>query len=275
MIDFNFFILPIIAFIVAFLTSQAGVSGAFLLLPVQISLLGVTSPIASTTNLAYNIIAIPSGIQRFRKEKRFILPLALSIIAGSIPGAFIGVFIRTKFLLDPKVFKLFVGLVLISLGLKLILMKERKIDAVTAIQIKQVSLKKVIFSFASKDFPFSPIIIFFLLLFIGTIAGAYGIGGGALLSPILISVFLLPPHAIASATLTGTFTTSIMGVCFYYMLGYSPNWKIAILFGIGGMLGMYVGARTQKYVPERAIKFILAALIFVPALRYIFCYFMP
>lgn len=86
-----------------------------------------------------------------------------------------------------------------------------------------------------------------------------------MLSPILISVFLLPPHAIAISTLTGTFTTSIMGVCFYYMLGYSLNWKVAILFGIGGMLGMYVGARIQKYIPERAIKFILATLIFVPA----------
>ncbi|MDL1955424.1 MAG: sulfite exporter TauE/SafE family protein, partial [Candidatus Desulfofervidus auxilii] len=106
-----------------------------------------------------------------------------------------------------------------------------------------------------------------------TISGAYGIGGGALLAPILISVFMLPPHAIASSTLTGTFTTSIMGVCFYYLLDYPPNWKIAILFGIGGMLGMYTGARTQKYIPERVIKIILAFLIFIPALKYILDYF--
>ena len=271
---FYLFILPAIAFFIAMLASPGGVSGAFLLMPVQISLLGVTSPVANATNLAYNIIAIPSGIQRFRKERRFIFPLALSIILGSIPGAFIGALIRIKFLLDPRPFKFFVGLVLICLGLRLILIKRRKVDAVTDVQIRYMSFKKVIFSFAHKEFSFSPVIIFLLVLFTGTVSGAYGIGGGALLSPILISVFFLPPHAIASSTLTGTFTTSIMGVCFYYMLGYSPNWRVAILFGIGGMLGMYVGARTQKYIPERAIKFILAILIFIPALKYIFSYFL-
>ncbi|MDL1956301.1 MAG: sulfite exporter TauE/SafE family protein, partial [Candidatus Desulfofervidus auxilii] len=45
----EYFLLPLIAFIIATLTSQAGVSGAFLLMPVQISLLGITSPIASAT----------------------------------------------------------------------------------------------------------------------------------------------------------------------------------------------------------------------------------
>ncbi|MDL1956030.1 MAG: hypothetical protein LWW95_03110 [Candidatus Desulfofervidus auxilii] len=47
-----------------------------------------------------------------------------------------------------------------------------------------------------------------------------------------------------------------MGVCFYYLLGYPPNWKIAI-------------SRTQKYIPERVIKIILAFLIFIPAAKYI------
>jgi len=142
------------------LASQGGVSGAFLLMPVQISLFGVTSPVASATNLAYNVIAIPSGIQRFRKEGRFVLPLALSIIAGSIPGAFIGTFIRTKFLLDPKLFKLFVGIVLISLGLRLILMKKKEIDAVTDIQIKQVSLKRSYFPLPIKISPFRQLLSF-------------------------------------------------------------------------------------------------------------------
>ena len=34
-----------------------------------------------------------------------------------------------------------------------------------------------------------------------------------------------------------------------------------ILFGIGGMAGMYLGARAQKYVPARAIKVMLCLII--------------
>ncbi|HDD35470.1 MAG TPA: hypothetical protein ENF30_01580 [Candidatus Desulfofervidus auxilii] len=86
------YFLPFIAFFIAILTVQAGVSGAFLLMPIQISLLGIVSPVANATNLAYNIIAIPAGVLRFKKERRFILPLIFSIITAAIPGVFIGPF---------------------------------------------------------------------------------------------------------------------------------------------------------------------------------------
>lgn len=60
----------IVAFVVSFFTSMGGVSGAFLLLPFQVSVLGFTSPSVSPTNLVYNIVAIPSGVYRYIKEGR-------------------------------------------------------------------------------------------------------------------------------------------------------------------------------------------------------------
>ena len=63
--------LPIlVSFLISSLTSTGGLSGAFLLLPFQMSVLGFTSPAVSATNLLYNIVAIPSGVARFYKEKR-------------------------------------------------------------------------------------------------------------------------------------------------------------------------------------------------------------
>jgi len=267
------FFLPIIAFFIGMITVQAGVSGAFLLLPVQISLLDITSPVASATNLAYNIIAIPVAVLRFKQEKRFILPLILAIIAGAAPGVFLGTLLRTTLLLNPKPFKLFVGIVLCLLGLKLIFAKKEKEMAITSVEIIKNSLLRLKFRFGHQTFSFSPLIIFAVTFFTSIISGAYGIGGGALLSPLLISVFGLPPHATASATLSGTFITSIIGVFSYAHFGYTPNWPIAFLFGIGGMSGMYVAARIQKYIPPFLIKIALACLIFIPALRYIIGYF--
>jgi uncharacterized membrane protein YfcA len=52
----------LVALAVSFVTSMGGVSGAFLLLPYQVSALGFTSPGVSSTNLLYNIVAIPGGI---------------------------------------------------------------------------------------------------------------------------------------------------------------------------------------------------------------------
>ncbi len=43
---------------------------------------------------------------------------------------------------------------------------------------------------------------------------------------------------------------------------------MGILFGIGRMDGMCLGARCQKFVPARAIKWVLAGIIVFTALKY-------
>jgi hypothetical protein len=53
---------PLVAFLVALLTTPAGISGAFLLLPFQMSVLGIVSPSVTPTNLVFNIVATPGGI---------------------------------------------------------------------------------------------------------------------------------------------------------------------------------------------------------------------
>jgi len=65
------FIPPLVAFIVSFFTSMGGISGAFLLLPFQMSFLHFTSPAVSSTNFLYNIVAIPSGAYRYMKEEEW------------------------------------------------------------------------------------------------------------------------------------------------------------------------------------------------------------
>ncbi|RZB29990.1 MAG: uncharacterized protein SRB1_02270 [Desulfobacteraceae bacterium Eth-SRB1] len=91
-----------------------------LLLPFQVSVLGFTSPAVSPTNLVYNIVAIPSGVYRYVREGRMAWPLAWVIIAGTLPGVFIGAILRIKYLPDPKNFKLFVGCILLYVGLRLL-----------------------------------------------------------------------------------------------------------------------------------------------------------
>ncbi len=86
-------------------------------------------------------------------------------------------------------------------------------------------------------------------------------------------------YTVAGAALLGTFLTSLVGVFFYSRLSAaggvstSPDWALGFLFGAGGFAGMYLGARMQKYVPERIIKFMLGSMIVSLALRYVSHYF--
>src|SRR4030042_6003202 len=114
------FIPPLVALIVSFFTSMGGVSGAFLLLPFQVSFLNFTSPSVSATNFVFNIVAIPSGVYRYLKEGRMAWPLTWGVIVGTLPGVFIGYYLRILFLSDPMAFKFFVGCVLLYIGIRLL-----------------------------------------------------------------------------------------------------------------------------------------------------------
>ena len=49
------------AYGIAVLTTPAGISGAVLLLPFQVSVLGTPSPAVTPTNLVYNVVATPGA----------------------------------------------------------------------------------------------------------------------------------------------------------------------------------------------------------------------
>lgn len=106
--------------VISFFTSMGGVSGAFLLLPFQVSVLTYTGPSVSGTNFIFNIVAIPGGVYRYIKERRMAWPLTWVVIIGTLPGVFIGYVIRVLYLPDPGAFKLFVGCVLLYVGARLL-----------------------------------------------------------------------------------------------------------------------------------------------------------
>ena len=290
---------PLVAFGVSFFASMGGISGAFLLLPFQMSVLGYTNPSVSSTNQFYNIVAIPSGVYRYIKEKRMVWPLTFAVAAGTLPGVFIGAYTRVVWLPDPKLFKLFAGCVLLYIGGRLVkdLLKPKAVapksgpteprgvvnNAVRpdfVVKVEEFSLRKIAYTFQDSRYECPTAGIFALSFIVGIVGGTYGIGGGAIIAPFFVAWFGLPVHTISGATLMGTFLTSVAGVLFYMLIApffpeqsVAPDWMLGLLFGIGGFAGMYLGARCQKYVSAKAIKWMLGVVIVSTALKYIVEYF--
>ena len=141
-------------------------------------------------------------------------------------------------------------------------------------------LKKTGFNFGNITYSFSTIRILGLAFVVGVVGGVYGIGGGSIIAPFLITFFNLPVYTIAGAVLFGTFTSSVAGVAFYSLIPINgtvapPDWILGILFGAGGLSGMYFGAKTQRYIPEKWIKIVLGIIVFTIASRYIWRFFNP
>lgn len=255
------------AFIIAFVTSPAGISGAFLLMPFQISVFGIKDPSANATNFLYNVVSIPSGIYRYWREDRFLWILSLFMIVGYFFGIYMGAIIRTKLLIEFTRFKLVVGMILLFLGLNL-LKPLKRYSVARSIVIEKIGLLEVRFKM-DREYRFNPVKVSVFSLLVGVLGGIYGVGGGALMSPILIGIFKLPPYAIAGANLFGTFISSIFGIISYSSLGYYPKLDIGISMGFGGLLGIYMGSRIQKRIPDRVIRKSLGIMITLLALKYI------
>ncbi|MCP4626234.1 MAG: sulfite exporter TauE/SafE family protein, partial [bacterium] len=160
---------PLVAFFVSFFTSMGGVSGAFMLLPYQMSVMNYTSPSVSGTNQLFNIVAIPSGVWRYVKEKRMVWPLTWAVIIGTLPGVFIGAWVRIEYLPNPKYFKFFVGLVLCYIGIRILtdVINSKKVPAKDQstdssnpvadfiVSDTRFSFRRVEFTFGAEQFAFS------------------------------------------------------------------------------------------------------------------------
>jgi uncharacterized protein len=245
------------AFLVAVLATPAGISGAVLLLPVQVSVLGTPSPSVTPTNLLYNVVATPGALYRYWRQGQTGGRLALVLIAGTLPGVIGGSVIRVRLLPGARVFDVVVAAVLFPLGIWLVLTRpapsgepgrrERLVPA--------------------------PVLVV-LAAMVGCVGGIYGIGGGSILAPILIGSGR-PASEVAPAALASTFVTSAGGVITFTLLSLhqhgsvAPSWPTGIALGIGGLAGGYLGARIQSRLPDVLIRRLVGVLVMAIGARYL------
>ena len=243
-----------IAFLIATITTPAGVSGAVLLVPVQVSILGVASPAVTPTNLLYNVIAVPGAVAGYARAQPWpgYMGLTRSLVMGTLPGVVIGSILRVELLSGTSAFYIVIAVVLLPLGLWLL--ANRQPPRRTGHQTRE------------------PLIVA-MSLAVGVVGGIYGIGGGSILAPILVALGLALSE-VAPAALAATFATSVAGIATFSVLALgeggsvAPDWGLGIALGLGGLCGGFLGARLQARLPEQRIRQLLGALSVLLALHY-------
>jgi len=245
------------AFAIAVLATPAGISGAVLLLPFQVSVLGTPSPAVTPTNLLYNVVATPGALYRYWRQEQTGGRLALVLIAGTLPGVIGGSVIRVELLPGARVFDLVVAAVLLPLGAWLALTRPTRPGTESR---------------PARTVPVPALIL--LAAAVGCVGGIYGIGGGSILAPILIGTGR-PPRDVAPAALASTFVTSVAGVVTFLVLSVhhhgsvAPDWPTGIALGIGGLAGAYTGARIQHRLPDTLIRRMMGLLVVAIGIRYL------
>jgi uncharacterized membrane protein YfcA len=242
-------------FAVALAATPVGISGAVLLLPFQVSVLGTPSPAVTPTNLLYNVVATPGALYRYWRQGQADGRLALVLVAGTLPGVIAGSVIRVELLPGAQVFDLVIFGVLLPLGVWL--------TATGPAPAPRPVRSRV---------PVPALVV--LATLVGCVGGIYGIGGGSILSPVLIGSGR-PAADVAPAALASTFVTSVAGVVTFTILSFhqrgpvAPAWATGVALGIGGLTGGYIGARIQARLPEALIRRLVGVLVMAIGARYL------
>ena len=102
---------------------------------------------------------------------------------------------------------------------------------------------------------------------IGILAGLLGVGGGALLVPLMVLGFGSSTKTAASNSLAVIFSTGIVGSAGYIATGYSYHLTSLPPLIIGALIGAWVGAHIRDFIPEKAVRRGFAILMVVVAFR--------
>ncbi len=221
-------------FLVAFLYASVGHGGASGYLAVM-AIVGFSSVVMKPTALLLNLLVSMIAFVAFYRAKHFKATLLWPLIAASIPFSYLGSILSVS---EP-LYKQLLGVVLLISVFRLLFMKAEN---------------------PSSSQP-GWFILFFIGGGIGLVSGIIGMGGGILLSPILLLMGWSSQKQTAAICSLFIFFNSLAGMVGQIQKGFSLSPQIItiiVVVLIGGWFGAYLGA--EKFKPKN-MKYILATVL--------------
>jgi uncharacterized protein len=243
--DSNLILLLISLSAIAFLYSSVGHGGASGYLAIM-ALVGIAPAMMKSSALVMNLAVSLFSFIGFYRAGFFRLKLFLPFALASVPMAFVG----GTMTLSDSIYK--------------------KILAVCIL----LSIFRLLYNFKQQDEPNRPIPVWAGLLaggIIGLLSGMLGIGGGIILSPLMLLMGWAKLKETAAVSALFIFVNSLSGLYGQMQKGgihLTENLQWAVLATIlGGLLGSYYGS--QKFnVPT--LRYLLATGLGIACLKLIF-----
>ncbi|MGV9169226.1 MAG: sulfite exporter TauE/SafE family protein [Promethearchaeia archaeon] len=251
-------ILPIAIFAIAVgtISSMVGIGGGIINTPLLIIVFLLNEQAAPATALvAALFVAVASTISYARQDPSPIVPKAgLFLAITTIPGSLVGVVLR-EIIPNDYILRLIFGISLFPVALKMLFAKRR------GTSVEDMAL------FDFSDISYTRLAISLVGGFIGgAAAGLLGIGGGAVVVPVLTILMGMPIHgAVATSMFTMIFTASA-GTLRNYTGGHI-NPFFAIALGIGMMVGAQIGPRIACEVDAVGLKRVFGLVLVFPLVK--------
>ncbi len=235
--------LAVISFFAALIFSLGGVGAAIILIPIM-DAFGIPISVAKPVGLFYNTISLTGASINNIKNKRLDFKLGIPIIIFSFLFAIVGAYL-SKYISSHIVLLMFVSFLLFS-GFMFLFFKNKKE------------------SNHREDIPY------FSLSLIGAVAGLIsgmlGIGGGGIISPLLLMMGFNPKKITTITAFVVPFS-SLSGFLTYWSIG-TVDWRLLIITSLAGVAGATIGTIfMQKRLNPKIVKRILAIILLIMAVK--------
>lgn len=102
----------------------------------------------------------------------------------------------------------------------------------------------------------------------GLISGFFSTGGGLILVPAFLYLLNIDSQKARGTSVFCILPMVLTSSIFYYK-GNFINWNVAILCGIGGAIGGYIGAKLLRKIPEKYLKIAFTIFLVYVSLKMI------
>jgi uncharacterized membrane protein YfcA len=264
---------------VGFLSGMFGVGGGFLMTPLLI-LAGIPSPIAVGTEAAQIVASSVSGALAQWRRRNIDIKMGTVLLAGGLVGSVAGVQ-AVKVLRATGQFDLVITLCyVILLGIVGALMLVESLSTMRKAQKtgKAAAARKPgqhswIHGLPFKTrFPRSKLYISIIPpvligLFIGFLSGIMGVGGGFILVPAMIYLLKMPTNVVVGTSLYQIVFVTAATTIMQAWWNHTVDIVLAILLMVGGVVGAQLGAAAGARLNGEQLRFLMAALVLLVALR--------
>ncbi len=233
----------ILLFLVAFLYASVGHGGASGYLALM-AIFSIAPDVMKPTALLLNLFVSLTSFIQFYRGGYFKLKLFLPFAAASVPFAFLGGLVS----IEASVYKQILGWLLLLPVIRFLFFSD-----IQTTEQKNYSLPLAIIIGAV----------------IGFLSGLIGIGGGIILSPVLLLLRWADMKQTAAISALFIFVNSLSGLAGQLTKGIhftTDMYLYVVIAFLGGLAGAYFGAVKMKQV---VLKYTLATVLLVAAVKLI------
>lgn len=261
--------MSVFAFLVGIVSSMIGVGGGFIIVPMLTLLYGFSMHNAVGTSLVMIVFTAFSSTFAYMRQRRIDYALGLVLTVGSIPGAFVGA--QATSLVSAKNLSSLFGVFLILLAARMFFGSGR---GGRRAESKMWGWARRIRDSRGEMFEFEANMVPGIILsFVGGFtSGFFGVGGGAVMVPVMVLAMGVPMHLAVATSMFLMIFTSITGAATHVLLG-NVLIDSAIALGIGIVFGTQAGALVARKLKARMLQRVFAVFLVVIGLRMALQYF--